>query len=70
MIEHSNINITAKHLNFFLPKINYDSKFQEILKERDFYFIFFDIHLEEFYTSKFEQINTLDFPGSFLDINS
>ena len=63
-----NINITGKHLIFILPKINYDSTFQEALKERDFYYIFFDIYLEEFYNSKFEEINSLDFPGSFLDI--
>ena len=64
-----NINITERHLIFVLPKINYDSKFKETLKESGFCYIFFDIYTSEFYNNKFEIINHFDFPGSLLDIN-
>ena len=63
-----NINITGRHLIFILPKTNYDSKFQENLKNLDFCYIFFDIYTNEFYNSEFEKINNFDFPGSFLNI--
>lgn len=47
-----NINITARHLIFILPKTNYNPNFQKKLKENDFYYIYFDIDTDEFYNSQ------------------
>ena len=62
------INITGRHLIFILPKINYNAKFLEELKLRNFCYIFFDIYTDEFYNSDNEKMTKFDFPGSFLDI--